>query len=99
MNRLQNRLAALKNNNEKALILYITAGDPDLVSTLNIMNALAENGTDCIELGVPFSDPMADGPIIQRSSQRALQAGFDMDRIFAIIQKFRHNHDTPVVLM
>jgi tryptophan synthase alpha chain len=97
MNRLEKKLTAFKD--DKALILYLTAGDPDLKSTLEIMASVADNGADCIELGVPFSDPMADGPIIQRSSARALRQGVDLNKILGVIEKFRHDHDTPVVLM
>jgi tryptophan synthase alpha chain len=71
MNRIDTRLAALKAGNRKALVPFITAGDPSLESTVGIMHALVAAGADLLELGVPFSDPMADGPVIQRSSERA----------------------------
>ena len=75
MNRLTRRLTTLKNNNQKALVTFITAGDPDLATTEEMIHLLEDAGADIIELGVPFSDPMADGPTIQLSSERALAAG------------------------
>jgi len=92
--------AALKANHRKALIPFITAGDPELDSTLPSMHALAKAGADVIELGVPFSDPMADGPVIQRSSERALAKGMTLRKVLAIVAEFRKtNSTTPVVLM
>ena len=99
MNRLEKHFQSLKEKNEKALILFITAGDPSLEETLNIMEALAANGADCIELGVPFSDPVADGPVIQRSTMRALQNSVTLDGILQLVATFRQKHDTPIVLM
>ncbi|MGD5691073.1 tryptophan synthase subunit alpha, partial [Xanthomonas citri pv. citri] len=75
MTRLQARLDALRASGRKALVPFISAGDPSLEATVPVMRALAEAGADVIELGVPFSDPMADGPVIQRSSERALARG------------------------
>ena len=89
MNRLNTHFSQLKDKNEKALILYITAGDPNINTTLDIMKAMAENGVDCIELGIPFSDPMADGPVIQRASTRALKNDINVDFIFSMMKKFR----------
>jgi tryptophan synthase alpha chain len=99
MNRLEKHMVALKAKNEKALILFLTAGDPDLDTTLDIMGALSHNGVDCIELGVPFSDPIADGPIIQKSTSRALVNKVNVDHIFNTVRRFRQNYNTPVVLM
>ncbi|MBN2412535.1 tryptophan synthase subunit alpha [candidate division KSB1 bacterium] len=99
MNRLNTHFNNLKNKNEKALILYITAGDPNINTTFEIMKALAENGADCIELGIPFSDPMADGPVIQRASTRALKNDVNVDLIFSIVKRFREHFQTPMVLM
>ena len=91
---------ALKNNNKKALIPFITAGDPSLDMTVELMHVLTEAGADIIELGVPFSDPMADGPVIQRASERALSNGTNTDDVFSIVEEFRaKNESTPVVLM
>ena len=93
-------LNANKANKKTALIPFITAGDPSLESTLPTMHALAKAGADVIELGVPFSDPMADGPVIQRSSERALAKGMSMRKVLATVAEFRKtNSATPVVLM
>ncbi|QMT39637.1 tryptophan synthase subunit alpha [Neisseria shayeganii] len=87
-------------NGRPALITYITAGDPDLDTTLQLMHSLADNGADIIELGVPFSDPMADGPTIQRAAERALAQGVSLRDVLALTARFRErNRHTPVVLM
>jgi tryptophan synthase alpha chain len=100
MNRINTTFANLKANKRTALIPFITAGDPSLDSTLPTMHALAKAGADVIELGVPFSDPMADGPVIQRSSERALEKGMSLKKVLAIVAEFRkENTTTPVVLM
>jgi tryptophan synthase alpha chain len=99
MNRLEKRLEELRQKKETALILYITAGDPNLAETLKIMQALVANGTDCIELGVPFSDPIADGPIIQRAAARALKNSVTLDDILMLVNAFRETSEIPVVLM
>jgi len=99
MNKLENHLAISKKNNKKALILFITAGDPDLPTTLEVMRSMAENGVDCIELGIPFSDPIADGLIIQKSTQRALKNKIRVEYIFDLVRQFRPFHQTPIVLM
>jgi len=90
----------LRQSGRKALIPYFTAGDPDPSTVVPVMHALAAAGADVIELGVPFSDPMADGPIIQRSSERALAKGVTLAAILDQVQAFRRDDDrTPVVLM
>lgn len=100
MSRIEACLAELKNAGKKALVPYITSGDPDMKTTLALMHALAEAGADIIELGVPFSDPMADGPVIQLAFERALEKGTNIDQIFELIAKFREtNNSTPIVLM
>ena len=100
MKRIDTTFVALKANKKTALIPFITAGDPALDATLPTMHALALAGADVIELGVPFSDPMADGPVIQRSSERALAKGMTMRKVLAIVAEFRTtNNTTPVVLM
>ena len=99
MNRLTEHLKLLRIKNEKALILFITAGDPTLEDTSEIMKALAKNGADCIELGMPFSDPIGDGPIIQRSTARALKNRVKLDDIFHLVKIFRQGFATPIVLM
>ena len=87
-------------NGATALISYITAGDPDADTTLALMHTLADNGSDIIELGVPFSDPMADGPVIQAAAERALAHGMSLAAVLEVVARFRqHNAHTPVVLM
>ncbi|HLU12492.1 MAG TPA: tryptophan synthase subunit alpha [Arenimonas sp.] len=100
MSRLQRKFEALANSGRKALVPFITAGDPSLEATVPVMHALVEAGADAIELGVPFSDPMADGPVIQRSSERAIARGAGLRWVLAQVQAFRERDaDTPVVLM
>jgi tryptophan synthase alpha chain len=100
MSRIQGTLAALKAQGRKALIPYITTGDPFADTTPQIMQGLADGGADIIELGVPFSDPMADGPVIQKAGDRALARGIGLTQVLAAVAAFRqHNQHTPVVLM
>ena len=100
MSRIQHTFARLAAEGRKALIPFITAGDPAPELTLPLMQALVAGGADIIELGVPFSDPMADGPTIQRASERAIAAGMSMRKVLDIVRSFRATGDeTPVVLM
>ena len=100
MSRIQKTFASLTAQGRKALIPFITAGDPHPDATLPLMRALVAGGADIIELGVPFSDPMADGPTIQRASERALVHGMSLRRVLALVSEFRkENAATPVVLM
>ena len=100
MSRIKSTFASLKANNKKALIPYITAGDPHPNFTVEMMHAMVASGADMIELGVPFSDPMADGPVIQRASERALAHKVGLRKVLALVQEFRVNDDnTPVILM
>ncbi len=100
MNRIGKKLATLKSKGRKALACYIVNGDPRPSTTLAAMHALVESGADIIELGVPFSDPMAEGPVIQRGHERALMHGTSLTSTFALVSEFRRsNSDTPVVLM
>jgi tryptophan synthase alpha chain len=100
MSRIQSVLAALQAQGRKALIPYVTAGDPFGDITPDIMHALVRGGADVIELGVPFSDPMADGPVIQRAGQRALERGIGLAQVLDMVSQFRqHDTRTPVVLM
>jgi tryptophan synthase alpha chain len=100
MSRIAATFAALERQNRKGLIPFITAGDPDSAMTMPLMHALADAGADVIELGVPFSDPMADGPTIQRSSERALKHGTSLKHVLGFVTEFRKtNGTTPVVLM
>ena len=99
-NRIDQKLAQLTSNAKKALVPFITAGDPGLDYTADIMHALVSAGADMIELGVPFSDPMADGVVIQKSSERALECGVNATYIFQTVAKFRQRDAiTPVILM
>ncbi len=100
MRRIDQTFQRLRGSSRKALIPFITAGDPSLEATVPVMHALARAGADIIELGVPFSDPMADGPTIQRSSERALARGAGLAYVLEAVQEFRRDDDaTPVVLM
>lgn len=100
MNRIDRCFADLKAKGKKALIPYITGGDPKPSLTVSLMHTLVENGADIIEIGVPFSDPMADGPVIQLACERALLHNTSLTDIFAMIKEFRlTDAQTPVVLM
>jgi tryptophan synthase alpha chain len=100
MSRIQGRFEALAKAKRKALIPYIAAGDPHPSLTVPLMRALVEAGADIIELGVPFSDPMADGPVIQRASERALKHGVGLSDVLKIVSEFRKaDATTPIVLM
>ena len=100
MSRIQTCFAALARDGRRALIPFITAGYPSPDLTVSLMHALVAGGTDVIELGVPFSDPMADGPVIQRASEQALAQGMSLLRVLECVREFRTaNATTPVVLM
>lgn len=100
MSRLTGKFAELAKTGRKALIPFITAGDPNPDFTLPMMHAMVAAGVDIIELGVPFSDPMADGPVIQRASERALAHKMSLRKVLALVGEFRKNdQQTPVVLM
>jgi tryptophan synthase alpha chain len=100
MSRIQATFQKLKQQGSKALIPYITAGDPNPALTVPLMHAMVEAGADIIELGVPFSDPMADGPVIQRASERALVHHVTLANVLGMVADFRNTNDTtPVVLM
>ena len=100
MSRIQTTFDRLKQQNRRALIPFFTAGDPNPVFTVPLMHAIAAAGADVIELGVPFSDPMADGPTIQRASERALKHGMSLRGVLEMVAEFRRSDDsTPVVLM
>jgi tryptophan synthase alpha chain len=100
MSRIAATFEALKRDKRKALIPYICAGDPMPDGTVDVMLAMAQAGADVIELGVPFSDPMADGPVIQKASERALAKGIGMAQVLAYVRGFRATNEvTPVVLM
>jgi len=100
MSRIAGRFAALRASGRTGLIPYIAAGDPDPALTVPLMQALAGAGADVIELGVPFSDPMADGPVIQRAAERAIRNGVGLRRTVELVARFREtDRETPVVLM
>ena len=100
MSRIESCFARLSENNRKALIPYVTARDSSKDVTVPLMHAMVEAGADIIELGVPFSDPMADGPVIQLACERALAHGTSTRDVLAMVKQFREtNNDTPVVLM
>jgi tryptophan synthase alpha chain len=98
--RIDRRFVALKAEGRKALVTFVTAGDPDYATAKDILFGLPAAGADIIELGMPFSDPMADGPAVQASSLRALKAGQTMHKTLDLVRAFREkNQDTPIVLM
>jgi len=98
--RIDRRFAALREEGRAALVTYVMAGDPDYDSSLAILKALPQAGADVIEIGMPFTDPMADGPAIQAAGLRALNTGQDMKRTLALVRSFRRGDDaTPIVLM
>ena len=100
MSKIQSTFAQLKSKNKKALIPFITAGDPHPDMTVSMLHALVDYGADMIELGIPFSDPMADGPVIQRASERALANNVGIKKTIKLVKQFRENNTkTPIILM
>jgi len=99
MGRIENQFSQLRKRGERALIPFITAGDPNLPTTEALVMAIAEAGADVIEIGVPFSDPLAEGPTIQRSSERALRAGTTLRGVLKLVKNLRPKLDQPLVLM
>lgn len=94
------RIASVFKSGKKALITYMVAGDPDLATSQDVMNSLPDAGVDIIELGIPFTDPMADGAIIQAAALRALESGMTVSKLFRMVKTFREKNDTtPIVLM
>src|SRR6266849_2481300 len=98
MSRIEETFVTLKREGQKGFIPFITAGDPDLETTGDLIIELARAGATVIELGVPFSDPMADGPVIQRASERALRHGFGVEEILQTVSRAHSRINTPVVL-
>ncbi|HSE22175.1 MAG TPA: tryptophan synthase subunit alpha [Pyrinomonadaceae bacterium] len=98
MSRISQVFSHLKKQDRKAFVPFVTAGDPDLATTGKLLVELARAGAGVIELGVPFSDPMADGPVIQRASERALENEFGLDEIFQLVEQFRSESETPIIL-
>lgn len=99
MSRIAARFAECRARGEGALVTYLMAGDPDAARGLTALLAVARGGADVIELGVPFSDPMADGRVIEAAAQRALRAGIHLPELFALVREFRRHSDTPLLLM
>ena len=99
MNRIEKTLAELKAKGEKALITFVTAGDPDLETTEKLVLEMFDNGVDIVEIGVPFSDPVAEGKVIQAASLRSLSNGTDLTKIFGTVESLRKKTDKPLILM
>jgi tryptophan synthase alpha chain len=99
MNRIDQKFIELRKAGKKAFIAFITAGDPDLAATEKLVFALEEAGVDIVELGVPFSDPLADGPTIQAASYRSLQKGTSLAKILQLVKRVRQRSDIPIALM
>ena len=99
MNRIENKFAELKAAGKKALITFLTSGDPDIETTEKAVLEMFDKGADIIELGVPFSDPVAEGPVIQEASLRSLNGGTNLDKIFGAVENIRKATDKPLVLM
>jgi tryptophan synthase alpha chain len=99
MGRISERFQLLRSRGERALVPFVTAGDPDLATSKAIVLALAESGADLIELGVPFSDPIAEGPTIQRASERALRSKTSLRRVLGLVKEMRPKLEIPLLLM
>ena len=94
------RITKIFANKEKKLVTFVTGGDPDIETSKKIIHSIAKCGVDIIEIGMPFSDPMADGPTIQQSSSRSIESGTNLDKIFNICRDFRKTNDSiPLILM
>ena len=98
MNRIDQTFARLRAQRTAALIAFLTAGDPDLETTRELMRVAADSGADLLEIGVPFSDPTADGPILQRSAEIGLRAGTSLPRVLEMVADFRKESELPVIL-
>lgn len=99
MNRIERKLETLKQKGKKALIPFVTAGDPNLETTEKLVLSMLKSGADLVEIGVPFSDPVAEGPVIQKASKRALDAGTTLVKIFDLVKRLRTQTDEPLLLM
>jgi len=99
MSKITDKFAQLNASGQKALIPFVSAGDPDLATTRELVLEMERRGADIVELGVPFSDPIADGPTIQKASQRALQAGVTLKKILDLVNQIRRQSQLPLVLM
>lgn len=99
MNRIEEKLQQLKRKKEKALVTFVTAGDPDLETTIELVLAMEKAGSDIIELGIPYSDPLADGEVIQESSLRALKAGTKINKVMETVKKIRTLSNVPILYL
>lgn len=99
MRRIEKRFETLRASNERALVTFVTGGDPDLETTKALVCAMQEAGADLIEIGVPFSDPIAEGPTIQKASERALRGGVTLRKILALVKDIREEVSVPLILM
>jgi tryptophan synthase alpha chain len=97
-NRIEKTFTRLKTSDEKALVGFVTAGDPTIPKSLDLIRSMCDAGLDILELGVPFSDPTADGPVIQRSSERALKNGVNLFSVLEMTKKIREGYDIPIIL-
>ena len=98
MNRIDAAFTRLRSEGKKAFVAYVAAGDPSFEASLEVIKTLADAGSDIIELGLPFSDPLADGIVNQMAAERALKAGMSTARSLELIRRFRETHQTPIVL-
>ena len=99
MSRITDRFKSLRRENKTGLVIFLTAGDPAMKATVDLVKAAFDNGADVVELGVPFSDPLADGPVIQESFHRAISRGATLVKSFTVVEKIRKSHDDPLVFM
>src|SRR4030042_5916932 len=98
MGRIAEKFNALRGKSQKALIVYLTAGDPSVGTTRDLIFGLEKAGVDILKIGVPFSDPTADGPVIQEASQRALKTGTTLENVLALVAEVRKSSQIPIVL-
>ena len=98
-NRIDLKFEQLRNKGQKGLITFITAGDPNLELTYELVLQMEKSGADIIELGVPFSDPLADGPVIQAASERALKNGTTLTKVLDLVKTLRHTTQVPIALL
>lgn len=99
VNRIIKKFRELKDNDQKALITFLTAGDPDLDTSYRVVEEMIDKGIDILEIGIPFSDPLAEGPTIEKASCRALASNTTTDDVFTLVKRIRENYDLPIVLM
>lgn len=98
-NRITSKFRELRDNHKKALITFLTAGDPDLDTTFMVVEEMIDKGIDLLEIGIPFSDPLAEGPTIEKASYRALSSNTTTDDVFTLVEKLRQRHELPILLM